>query len=147
MSTVTYETENGIFHFDLSDVNERLNQYVSEHNVDDASNLLDLLKSSSGDTITIPEEEDYFGYIALNLINDEKGTVKCKTCNKAYQPHDLKPTILGHGESPFKINLNQKKGGIGRLFARKQKLPGMFGGKGYECPEGHELIAMVTWRT
>ena len=30
--------------FDLNDVNERLKHYLSEHNVDDASNLLDLLE-------------------------------------------------------------------------------------------------------
>jgi len=93
--------------------------------------------------MTIPEEEDYFGYISLDLIREEKGSVKCKICNKAYQPHDLKPTILGHGESPFKINVEQKKGVKG-IFRGKRRQRGMFGGKGYECPENHELIAMVT---
>jgi hypothetical protein len=67
------------------------------------------------------------------------GVVHSETYNLISAPY--------YGESPFKINVKQKKRGIGRLFARKQKLPGMFGGKGYECPEGHELIAMVTWRT
>jgi hypothetical protein len=28
----------------------------------------------------------------------------------------------------------------------KERLP-LFGGRGYQCPEGHELIALVTWRT
>ncbi|MFC1816300.1 hypothetical protein ACFL0M_10245 [Thermodesulfobacteriota bacterium] len=60
----------------------------------------------------------------------------------------MNPIILGPGENPFKVNLKHEKGGIiKRLFGNKQKLPGMFGGKGYECPNGHDLIIIKTWVT
>jgi len=50
------------------------------------------------------------------------------------------------GKSPLSIN-SIEKGGIKKVFGKKQKLPGMLGGRGYECPKGHNLISMITWRT
>ncbi len=148
MTSVLFQTKNSAFEFDLAEVKKRLNQYISEHNVEEAIQILGLISSSSDDPIKIPEEYDYFGYIALDLISKGKGSVTCKTCNKTYQPDQLKSITVGHGKSPFSINLKQQKGGIiKRLFGKRQKLPGMFGGKGYECPQGHELITMITWRT
>jgi hypothetical protein len=53
----------------------------------------------------------------------------------------LKPIELGFGKSPFTMTI-KPKGGIKSLF-RKKRI-GMFGGKGYACPEGHVLISMRT---
>ncbi len=147
MTSILFQTENAIFEFDLTEVKESLNQYISEHNVDEAIQILDLISSSSDDPIKIPQEYDYFGYIALDLISKGKGSVTCKTCKKTYQPDQPKSITIGHGKSPFSINLKKKGEIIKRLFGKRQKLPGMFGGKGYKCPQGHELIAMITWRT
>ena len=104
--------------------------------------------------------------IALDLISDKKGAVTCKICNRTYQPEDLKSITVGHGKAPVNENLIReiqelkfrdvfrKKwisaavNNLKSLLRKKQKIPGMFGGKGYECPgEGHELISIITWLT
>jgi hypothetical protein len=93
----------------------------------------------------MPKELSLFPYIALNLIRDTKGTVYCRSCGKSYESGQLKPAAVGHGESPFSVSV--KGSGLRRkLFGRKERLP-LFGGRGYQCPEGHELIALVTWKT
>ncbi len=145
MDTVTFETDNAVFHFDLDDVTESLNG--SETRTEEMNGLLNHLLSSSDDPIKIPEKYGCFGYIALDLIRGGKGSVTCKICNKIYQPDQLKSTTVGHGKSPFSVNLNTKGGIIKRLFGKRQRLPGMFGGRGYRCPQGHELIAIINWRT
>ena len=65
MTAINFQTENSSFYFTLNDVKERLNHYSSAHNVDEAAHLLNLLKSSPDEPIKIPEENNYFGYIAL----------------------------------------------------------------------------------
>ncbi len=146
MAKVRYETDDAIFEFDLLKVVERLNYYAAEHKVDEAAQLLDFIAESSDDSINIPEKYDYFGYIALALLSKGEGSVVCKTCKKAYQIDQLKPFTVGHGKSPLSVNI-EEKGKIKKLFGKKQRLPGMIGGRGYECPEGHTLISMITWRT
>lgn len=146
MATVYHETENAILYFDLRDVRQYLGYHTSDYEVDEAATLIDFLSSGVVESIKIPDEYGYFGTIALDLIRGGKGSVYCKTCGKTYQPDQLKSTVAGHGKDPFSINLKEK-GGIKKLFKRKLKLPGMHGGKGYECPEGHELISIITWRT
>ena len=146
MAKVRYETDDTIFEFGLLKVMERLNYYAAEHKVDEAAQLLNFIAESSDDSINIPEKYDYFGYIALDLLSKGEGLVMCKTCNKTYQIDQLEPTTVGHGKSPLSVNI-KKKGRIKKLFGKKQRLPGMIGGRGYECPEGHSLISMITWRT
>jgi hypothetical protein len=142
MTTVIYETDTAIFTFNLNNVTECLMQ--SNDTTDTFNKLLHHLTSSPPDLITIPKEYTDFAYIALDLIKKGKGSVTCKTCNKTYRPDQLQPTIVGHGKSPFNL---KKKGGIKKLLAKGQRLPGMFGGHGYRCPHGHELISVITWRT
>ena len=143
---ITYETENAVFGFDQNDVEDRLNQLASQHNIDDAAEILKHIKSSSQDPVKIPEKYGYFGYIALDLLEAGKGSVTCKPCHKTYQPHQLKPITVGHGRSPFHLNPELRGGAIKKLFGKKRNPP-LFGGKGFECPEGHEIIAMTTWMT
>ena len=146
MSKITYETDEAIFEFNLPPAIEKLEHYATEHNVDEARELIDFIAESSEESITIPKDYDYFSYVALDLLDQKNGSIKCKICNKTYQPNQLKPTILGQGKSPFSIN-SKEKGGIKNVFKRKQKVPGMSGGRGYDCPKGHNLISMITWRT
>ena len=148
MSKLTYETDEAIFEFDLPPAIEKLEHFATEHNVDEARELIDFIAESSEESITIPEKYDYFSYVALDLLDQKNGSIICKICNKTYQPNQLKPTILGHGKSPFSIN-SKEKGGIKKLFGSKQKLPGMSGGRGYDCPspKKHNLILMITWKT
>jgi hypothetical protein len=146
MKTIVYKTYNAIFKFNLSDFQKCLNRYAETHNNKEVSELQNLLSSASLDQINIPERYNYAAYITLDLITDNKGTVLCKLCNKEYQPNELQSISVGHGTSPFSINFKRKKGGITQLF-KKQKLPGMFGGKGFICSKGHELLAIQTWMT
>jgi hypothetical protein len=145
MTTVIYETDKGIFEFDLTDMIERLSVYVSQHRVNEANNLLDFLTSSPPDSIKIPKgKSELFGYIALDLLSQSKGSAYCKLCQKSYRADQLNSITIGHGKTPFSVKLKSRRK---EVFTRKRKMPGMFGGKGYGCPEGHELIARVTWRT
>jgi hypothetical protein len=146
MGTVIFKTENAVFEFIRKDAKERLNILTTEHDAEEVTKLLELISTPGEKTILTAEEHDYFGYLAVDLIGSGKGSVKCKVCGKTYKANQLKQIAIGHGESPFVIN-TRKKGGIKSLFRVKQKQPAMFGGKGYECPEGHELISMITWRT
>ena len=148
MKTVVYENENALFEFSIDDVKECLNFCVSEYKVDKAAQILDLLKRSEGKRIKIPEEKSYFGFIVLDLLSKNKGTALCKICQKAYRPDQLKLIPIGHGKSPFHTpKLLQQSWICKRIFRRRRRNPAMHGGKGYQCPEGHELIAMITWRT
>ena len=146
MRTVIFKTENAVFEFYLKDVREHLCILTVENSADEAGRLLKLISTASAETILIPDEHGYFGYVALDLISAGYGAATCNPCSKTYTANELKPITVGHGRSPFDVNL-KNKGGAKSLFRRKKKMPAMFGGKGYQCPEGHELIAMITWRT
>jgi len=84
-------------------------------------------------------------HIVLDLIAAGIGSVTCKICKKQYHANQLQPIIIGAGNSPFDINTGKKRG-IKSPF-KKKKQPALFGGMGYKCPEGHELISAITWRT
>jgi hypothetical protein len=142
MTTVIYETDNAIFSFTSTNVTQSITQ--SNNKTEQLNKLLQQLTSSPPDLITIPKEYTDFAYIALDLIKKGKGSVTCKTCNKTYRPDQLQPTIVGHGTSPFNL---KEKGGIKKLLVKGQRLPGLFGGHGFTCPKGHELISVITWRT
>ncbi len=146
MGTVIFKTENAVFEFDRKDVKERLNILTTEHDVEEVTKLLELISILGEKTILNAEEHDYFGYVVFDLIGAGKGSITCKVCSKMYKAGQFKPITVGHGKSPFSVN-TQTKGGVKSLFRAKQKQPAMFGGKGYKCPEGHDLISMITWRT
>jgi len=141
MITVIYETDNAIFTFSLNDVIEASK---TANQTEQLNTLLHHLTSSPSDSITIPKGYSDFAYIALDLIEKGKGSVTCKICNKTYHPDQLKLTVVGHGTSPFNL---KEKGGIKMILKKGQRLPGMFGGHGFTCPKGHELISLITWRT
>ena len=144
MRIVYFETENAILRFYYDDVVERLPYYESTLPTTEATSLRDLL-SHSDDSIKIPREQYRFAYFALHLIEEGKGVVYCKPCERYYEAKNLKRVVVGHGESPFSANV-KGRGWLRKLFGEKQRLP-LLGGKGYQCPEGHELIGLVTWRT
>jgi hypothetical protein len=144
MKEVCFETENAILRFSHHDVVERLPNCESALGTAQATTLRDLL-SSSHQSIRVPAEQSRFACLALELIERGKGVVYCKSCRRYYEAKDLRRVAVGHGESPFSVDV--KGGGLWkRCFGRKRRLP-IFGGKGYQCPEGHELISLVTWRT
>jgi hypothetical protein len=144
MRQVYFETESAIFRFYHDDVVERLPYYESTLGTTEATTLRDLL-SQSDHSITIPMEQYRFPYFALDLVEQGKGVVYCKACKRYYEAKELKRVVVGHGKSPFSVDF-KGKGWLRILFRKKKRLP-LYGGKGYQCPEGHELIGLVTWRT
>ena len=146
MSAVIFTTVTAKFKFNQKEVKELIVQKKSEYDLDEVAKLLDLISDESDGSIVIPEESVYFDHIALDLISAGNGSALCKTCNKTYKAGQLKSIKVGFGGSPFDIKREQK-GVIKRLFAKKRKPPTMYGGKGYTCPEGHNLISVITWKT
>lgn len=146
MNAVIFKTVNAEFEFEQKEVKELIARKKSEYDLDEVPKLLELISDKSNEAIVIPEEPVYFDYIALDLIAAGKGSVLCKTCNKMYVARLLKSIKVGFGGSPFDIK-RQKKGVIKRLFTKRRKPPTMHGGKGFECPAGHNLISLITWKT
>jgi len=146
MRTVIFETQNGVFKFNQKEVKAQIVLKKSAYYTDEADNLLSLISADLYGVIRIPEEPVHFDHIALDLISAGNGSALCKTCNKTYQAGQLKSIKVGFGGSPFGIKI-EKKGVIKRLFGKKRKPPTMCGGKGYECPLGHNLISVITWKT
>jgi hypothetical protein len=147
MDTVIFETETAIFQFNLLDVKKILARYSFQEQAQDAAHILKILGSSSNDIKKIPIENEFFAYIVLDLLGKGKGSVFCKSCQKTYHAKQLQSLPLGFGESPFTIHSIKKGGFFKRLFAQRTKRMGTMGGKEFQCPEGHELIAMITWIT
>jgi hypothetical protein len=143
--TVVYETDKAVFRYTVEDVRDYLNRTETEYDEKEATALKDLLSSATEDSITMPKDLRLFPHVALNLIRDSKGTVYCEICRKTYRPADLKAVTVGHGETPLSVNV-KGRGCLRRLFGKKERLP-LLGGKGNACPEGHELITVVRWRT
>jgi hypothetical protein len=143
--TVFFETDSAIFRFTVEEVMDHLNRNEPGYDEKEVTVLKDLLSSSTEDSITIPKDLRLFPHVTVNLIRDGKGAVYCKTCDKAYEAAELKLVRVGHGETPFSPNV-KGKGWLRKVFGRKLRLP-LFGGRGYQCPEGDELIVLVTWRT
>ncbi|MFH1243307.1 MAG: hypothetical protein V1689_13220 [Pseudomonadota bacterium] len=145
MAKVSYETGEALFEFDLIRVTESLEYLAFEQRADEAFDLLDLLSSDRLDFMKIPEEKHYFEYIVLDLLNRKEGSVKCKQCDTTYSPDELKQVISGHGKEQFSADSEGKRG-IKALFGKRRKPSGVFRGLGLQCPEGHELISMTSWR-
>ena len=146
MSAVIFQTVNVVFQFCQPEVKKQIVLKKSAYDTDEVKKLLNLISADSEESIVIPEEPAYFEYIALDLIYAGKGSAFCKSCNKTYLARQLKSIKVGCGQSPFDIK-REKKGVINRLFTKKRKLPTMWGGKGYDCPVGHNLISVITWKT
>ncbi len=143
MSTVSFETGKAIFHLDLQDVFASLQDHSSCDQ--DATDLVNILESSSSETRRIPSEKGFFGYIVIDLLGKNKGFVFCKPCQKTYLSEELQSIPIGFGESPLTVKVSRKGGILKKIFGRKIKGVGMMGGKRFECPKGHELISMFTW--
>ena len=146
MNIVIFKTEDAIFQFDRSDVIKQLERFISDHNLTEYKGQWELLLNSIEDVFEINSDKSSFEYIVLDLIEHGIGQVTCEVCNRTYNSSELQPITMGFGKSPFDVKVNMK-GGIRNLLRHKKQNPSMFGGKGYHCPEGHELISIITWRT
>jgi hypothetical protein len=143
MKTVRFETTDTVLQFTLEDVVTVLKSRASE---DEATELMDLLTVQRGNVIEIPQEKKSFLFAVLHLLASNKGNVFCKVCGREYQASELVSFPVGAGENPLKVKVGCGESLLKRVFVRQKRMP-LLGGKGYKCPEGHELISLVTWRT
>jgi len=147
MKTVIFNNVNAVFKFNQKEVKKLIVRKKSKYDLDETAKLLELISDERNKSIVIPDEPVYFDSIALDLIRTGgNGSVFCKTCNKRYSVKQLKSIKVGFDGSPLDIKREKKKL-IKRLFTKKRKPPTMCGGKGYECPLGHNLISVITWKT
>jgi hypothetical protein len=143
MKIVNYETTDAVFQFALQDVVTALKSHASD---DEATELMDFLAAQRGDIVEIPQEKRSFLYAVLALLVSNKGSVFCKVCRREYQASELISFPMGAGENPLKVRMGHGESLFKRVFGRRKRVP-LFGGRGYRCPEGHEVIGLVTWRT
>jgi hypothetical protein len=143
MKTVRCEAAEAVFSFSLEDVVEVLKSRDPD---DEAKQLMDFLTAQSQDVIEIPQEKKSFLFAVLHLLASDKGSVFCKVCGVEYQASELVSFPVGAGDNPLKVKMGYQESLLKRILGRGKRMP-LFGGKGYRCPEGHALIAAVTWRT
>ena len=147
MNTVIFKTEEATFQFDQKTVMECLEKRKISYEIKELDLLFDVISSQPDQNILSSAEHQYFGFIALELLCAGKGSAFCKNCGKRYCSNQLEGYTVGPlGEASFKA-IKGKIRGFKSLFRKKPKPFGMYGGKGYKCPEGHELILMITWIT
>jgi len=146
MKTITFNTLDAVFNFNQKEVMEFLICHGSDYDLEETVKLLEHISTGNKTTIVIPEEPVFFDSIALNLITTGHGSALCKTCNKTYLAGQLKSIQVESGGSPLDIE-REKKGIFNCLFSKKHKPPTMNGERSYECPVGHSLISVITWKT
>ena len=145
MNTVIFKTESAVLQFDKKVVMARFEILATEYGVSEAVTILKRMSLTDAESKLIRIEHEYFGYVVLELIVGGKGSVTCILCDKTYKPCQLQEVTIGAGKSPFVVN-PVTKGGVKGPFTKNRKIP-LFGGNGYECPAGHQLISAITWRT
>lgn len=146
MARILFDTGNALLDFECEEVMERISAFKERHGVEASAYLRELAFSHADEPTIIGPEMTNFRVLAVDLLGDGIGKVTCKTCGKTYDAKELKRIKVGHGESPFSVPL-ERRGWIKRLLRRQAKLPGMLGGKGFACPQNHEVISLITWRT
>ena len=147
MKTVYYDTADAVFQFRATEIIEQLKDHLNDFDDEATARLLEMVSEDSREPVEIPEEQELFGYIVVNLLEHGKGAVTCWTCNRSYNAGQLKSVALGAGKSPLHVKIKPERG-IRNPFRRgRRRNPSMVGGQGFECPNGHQSIAMITWRT
>jgi len=151
---VIYETSSAIFRLNKSDVIKFFTFYSTKQNVDNATELLNFISSSSNDPVMIPEKNNYFRYVCLHLVyQSKKGDVICKKCNKTYQLNKIKviKKISGIEENYLPLGGGQRCSYINwpkwieRIFTEQQPISN-FGRVCIQCEKEHKLLGMaITW--
>jgi len=139
MDHVFHETEKAVFKFKREAIIFHLKDDSYSYDAKEVGKILHRITKNDGDIKDIPSHYQYFGFIILDLIDKGEGSLLCKRCEKLYSPGDLKPFSVGWGRSPFSPDITWKGG--------KRNQPGKAGGRGFKCPQGHEVISKITWVT
>jgi len=145
MPTIVYETETAAFRFPLDDTLLLLKFCVTQTRVKEARQILKAIKSQSSEEVTISSL--YFRYVVMELLKKGKGEVFCRRCGQIYPTSQLRHFLIGFGPYPFQINFQPEGGRTGKRIKKKGRIPGLLGGQGFECPNGHDLISMITCMT
>ena len=145
MAQIVFETDQAIFRFDTQLVIDHLQHLSRDHNWQDLQCCIDELSSNKAEEINFQTTPNWFDIIAVELLEQGKGQVLCRSCGRAYEPGSLSLFPIGFGKSPFDVTGAPHVSFFKRLFSRKRHMPGMFGGKGFRCPAGHDLISVTTW--
>lgn len=89
-----------------------------------------------------PPGNRFLGYIVLNLLGKEKGSIFCKTCKKEYPSRKLQSASVGFGKNPLRVNIKEKGGIIKKLFGKRVRMKMMESERNL-CPKDHKLISMI----
>jgi hypothetical protein len=115
-----------------------------EHHIQEATDLLKFIDSFSGRAIRIQTGNPVFPFVVMEILEKGHAHVFFKECGENYKAEQLQVRDLCLGSNPLEVKIVQKGGSLRRLFGRIKRTNGM-GGKRYLCPNGHELIAVITW--
>ena len=146
-TTILYETDEAIFNFPYDQFLSHAQRRQEETPSEELAEVLDSILSSEEDPVRIPEGQRQLGYVVLDLLGKHEGTVFCKACQETYRADQLKEIPIGHGSSPFSVDVKPVKKRWWQLWGRRVRMPGLRGGKGYECPRGDRVFGVVTWVT
>ena len=144
MQTVIFENDAAIFVFSRQEIVDHLKTYSLEHNVKEATDLLEFIGSPPGEAIRIQAKDVFFHFIVLEILDKGHGQAFWKECGENYKAKQLQPRNLGLGPNPLRVKTVQKGFSLRRLFSRIKRTSGI-GGKRYLCLKDHELIAVITW--
>ena len=133
MPQIVFETDQAVFQFDAQLVIDHLQHLSRDHNRTDLSRWIDKISTDKAPEIKVQSSPSWFSFVAVELIEQGKGQVFCKPCGRAYEPGSLSLFPIGFGKSPFDVTVVPHNSFFKRLFRRKRRMPGMFGGKGFRC--------------
>jgi len=149
MVRVKYENEDTVMEFNYSDVIRELKKRIDEYRVHNDLRLLERIREQSENGTRDIEigGDSRFCYLICDLIDNHKGEVFCKACDRTYKPYQ----IIKESISPFNSGVpkNTLKG-LKKFFKKEYGIEGNIhisgsGGNTYLCPNGHTLLYVRTW--
>jgi len=149
MVTVKYENEDTVMEFNYPDVTNQLSKRIDEYHVLKDSLLFERIKkdSQNGTKDIEIEGDSRFCYLICDLIDDMKGEIYCKTCDRTYKANQ----IVKESISPFDRKVSNKTyKRLKKFFKKEYGIKGNIrisgsGGNTYLCPNRHELLYVRTW--
>ena len=135
--------------FDYLDVTSKLSKRIDEYHVDADAILLEKIneQSENGTKDIEIKGDSRFCYLICDLMDNHKGEILCKTCDRTYKPDQ----IVKESISPFDRRMSNKTyKGLKKFFKKEYGIKGNIhisgsGGNTYLCPNRHELLYVRTW--
>jgi hypothetical protein len=131
MPMIIFETDKAEFRFEAQSVIKHLRLLRQNYNRPDLQRCIDEISTDKAPEIKVQSSPSWFFPMAIDLLQQGKGQVFCKPCGRAYEPGSLSLFSIGFGKSPFDVTGVPHVSFIKRLFHRRRRMPGMFGGKGF----------------